>query len=126
MGTGTTALSQFCSPLHTHTALHPVISLLEREAGLRRDEQPERQREKLAAALARAIPDVTAGVALLADLLGIPPGDRDAVLELSPQQRKERTFQALLDQLAGLGRAPASAGALRGRALGGPDHAGAD
>ena len=54
-----TALAQSCSPHHTHTALHPVIGLLEREAGLRRDEPPERRREKLAAALARAaIPDV--------------------------------------------------------------------
>ena len=100
---GHTALSQFCSPHHTHTALHPVIGLLEREAGLRREEPPERQREKLAAALARAaIPDVVEGAVLLADLLGIPARDGEAALELSPQQKKERTFRALLDQLAGL------------------------
>ena len=42
---------------------------------------------------------------------------------LSPQQKKERTFQALLDQLAGLAAQRAGAGALRGRALGRPDHA---
>ena len=80
-----TALAQFCSPHHTHTALHPVIGLLEREAGLRRDEPPERRREKLAAALARAaIPDVAESRTLLADLLGIPAGDRDPPLGAEP------------------------------------------
>ena len=44
-----TPLSQFCSPYHTNTALHPVIGLLERAAGLDRDQPPERQLDKLEA-----------------------------------------------------------------------------
>ena len=60
--------------------------------------------------LALAVADVREGAALLADLLGIPAAGRYPPLDLSPQQRKERTFRALLDQLAGLAaRAPALA-----------------
>ena len=118
-----TPLGQFCSPYHANTALHPVIGLLERAAGLRREDPPERQLDKLEAMLALAVEDVREAAPLLADLLGIPAGGRYPPLELSPQQRKERTFQALLDQLAGLAARAAGAGALRGRALGRPDHA---
>ena len=39
---------------------------------------------------------------LLADLLAIPTGQRYRPLELSPHQKKERTFQALLEQFEGL------------------------
>ena len=98
-----TALSHFCSSYHANSALHPVIGLLEREAGLRREDPPERQLDKLEATLALAVEDVRAAAPLLADLLAIPvPAGRYPPLDLSPQQQKERTFQALLDQLAGL------------------------
>ncbi len=53
--------------------------------------------------LALAVGDADGeAAALLADLLGIPATGRYPPLALSPQQRKERTFRALLDQLAGL------------------------
>jgi class 3 adenylate cyclase/predicted ATPase len=97
-----TALSQFCSPYHTNTALHPVIGLLERAAGLRREDPPEHHLDRLEAMLALATEDVGACAPPLADLLGIPTGGRYPVLELSPQQRKKQIFRALLDQLAGL------------------------
>jgi predicted ATPase len=41
-------------------------------------------------------------VAVLANLLSLPPNDRYRLLELSPQNRKEKTFAALLAQLDGL------------------------
>ena len=97
-----TWLGQFCSPQHVNTALHPVVGLLERAAGLRREDPPERQLDKLEAMLAPAVEDVGEAAPVLADLLGIPAGDRYPPLDLSPRQRKERTFQTLLDQLAGL------------------------
>ena len=65
-------------------------------------------------------------VPLLAALLGDP--DRrplPARSTLTPQRQKERTLQALLDQLEGLAAPAAGAGALRGRALDRPDDAGA-
>ena len=56
-----TPLGQFCSPYHTNTALHPVVGLLERAAGLRREDPPERQLDKLEAMLALATEDVRRG-----------------------------------------------------------------
>ena len=97
-----TWLGQFCSPYHANTALHPVIGLLERAAGLRREDPTAVQLDKLEAMLGRAVDDAGEAAPVLADLLGIPAAERYPSLDLSPQQRKERTFQVLLDQLAGL------------------------
>lgn len=98
-----TWLGQFCSPYHINTALHPVTGLIERAAGLRRDEPPECQLDRLEAMLAGATAKVAEAAPLLADLLGIlAPAGRYPPLELSPRQKKERTFQVLIDQLAGL------------------------
>jgi predicted ATPase len=52
--------------------------------------------------LALAVADVEESAALFADLLGINSSKRYRRLELSPQLKKEKTFQALLEQLAGL------------------------
>src|SRR5207247_2593641 len=41
---------------------------------------------------------------LIAELLSLPVGDRFPPLELSPQQRKSRTLQALIRQVAALAR----------------------
>jgi predicted ATPase len=97
-----TLLSHFCSPFHQTSALHPVIGLLERGAGYARDDPPGRKLEKLEALLGRATEQASAGASLIAALLGIPAGDRYPALDLTPQQQKERTFEALLDQLGGL------------------------
>ena len=56
-----TWLGQFCSPYHANTALHPVIGLLERAAGLRREDPTRRQLDKLEAMLARAVDDARRG-----------------------------------------------------------------
>jgi class 3 adenylate cyclase/predicted ATPase len=102
-----TLLSHSCSPFYQTSALHPVIGLLERAAGYARDDPPVCKLEKLEALLGRATDNVAAVAPLIADLLAIPAGDRYPATDLSPEQHKERTFQALLDQLAGLAaRAP--------------------
>jgi class 3 adenylate cyclase len=97
-----TLLRHFCSPYHTNSALHPIIGLLERGAGLRPGDLPDRQLDKLEAMLALAVADVEASAALFADLLGINTSERYCRPDLSPQLKKEKTFQALLEQLAGL------------------------
>jgi len=97
-----TLLSHSCSPFHQTSALHPVIGLLERGAGYARDDPPERKLEKLEALLGRATENVAAVAPLIAALLSIPAGGRYSVRDLTPQQQKERTFEALIDQLAGL------------------------
>jgi predicted ATPase/class 3 adenylate cyclase len=97
-----TSLSHFCSPFHTNSALYPVVGLLERAAGIRREDPPAEQLDKLEAMLALGTDNVQESAPLIADLLAIPTGQRYRPLELSPHQKKERTFQALLEQVEGL------------------------
>jgi class 3 adenylate cyclase/predicted ATPase len=97
-----TLLSHSCSPFHQTSALHPVIGLLERGAGYAPDDPPERKLEKLEALLGRATEHVAAVAPLIAGLLAIPTGGRYPPSDLAPQQQKERTFRALIDQLVGL------------------------
>ncbi|MDB5407426.1 MAG: guanylate cyclase [Rhodospirillales bacterium] len=94
-------LRYFCSPHHQDTALHPIVGHLERAAGFERDDNAERRLDKLEALLAPSTKDMKQAAALLADLLSIG-GDRYPLLNLNPQARKEKTFEALLTQLAGL------------------------
>src|SRR5262249_42841387 len=61
---------------------------------------PEQQLDKLETLLGRATDDTREAVPILADLLAIPTAGRYPALTLSPQQRKEKTFQVLFDQLA--------------------------
>ena len=97
-------LSQYCSPFHQTSALHPVIDLLERAAQFARDDAPSEKLSKLEALLAQATADVNAAAPVMAALLAIPIGDRYPPLSISPQRQKERTLEILLDQLAGLSR----------------------
>ena len=95
-------LRYFCSPHHQDSALYPSISQLERAAGFRREDTVTQRLSKLEMVLAQATNDLGEVVPLMAGLLSIPTGDRYPPLELSPQQRKERIFQAQLAQLEGL------------------------
>ena len=96
-------LRYFCSPYHQDSALFPLIDQLGHAAGFPRDDIPEARLEKLEALLASAAtPDKDKDVALLADLLSLPPSNYDPLPNLSPQRKKERTLEALLRQLEGL------------------------
>ena len=59
--------------------------------------------EKLEALLAPTSPPAE-DVALLAELLSLPVGDRHASPPLAPQRKRERTFEALLRRLEGSAR----------------------
>jgi tetratricopeptide (TPR) repeat protein len=91
-------LRYFCSPHHTNSALFPVIGLLERATGLGRHDLPDVKLDKLAS-LTSMTPGHEDDVRLLADLLSIPTKHRYAPLNLSPQQKKEKTFEVLLRQI---------------------------
>src|SRR5262252_1372634 len=95
-----TRLRYFCSPHHQDSALHPIIAQLERAAGFEREDTPEVKLDKLAV-LAPASPE---DGALLAELLSLPTAGRFPPLQLAPQRKKEKTFEALLRQLEGLAR----------------------
>jgi predicted ATPase len=94
-------LRYFCSAHHTNSALFPFISQLERAAGFERGDSPEQKLAKLEVLLAQSAADAD-HVAVLANLLSLPADDRYRLPELSPQNRKEKTFAALLAQLDGL------------------------
>jgi class 3 adenylate cyclase/pimeloyl-ACP methyl ester carboxylesterase len=89
-----------CSQQHVGRALHPVIVLLEYEAGFRREDSREVRLEKLQNLVGRGGGDSAASVPTIAALLGITTNGLYPPLALTPQQRKERTFETLLDHLA--------------------------
>ena len=85
-----TRLRYFCSPQHTDSALYPIISQMERAAGFARDDSAQAKLDKLDAVLALAstsIQDAT----LLAEMLSLPNDARHPPLELTPQQRRQKT-----------------------------------
>ncbi|KUJ73472.1 guanylate cyclase [Ruegeria marisrubri] len=94
-------LSFQCSPYHSSSALYPVIQHLELAAGFAPSDSDAERLEKLAR-LMRGQPDD--GLHLIADLLHIPTEDRFAPLDLTPQQRLEKTLSALSAQLASMAR----------------------
>src|SRR5262249_37338450 len=96
-----TFLRYFCSPHTQGSAVRPAIGQLERAAGFEPGDKPERKLDKLEALLARISTSVE-DVLLLAELLSIPTAERYPVLDLTPQRKREKTFQALLRQLDGL------------------------
>jgi predicted ATPase len=95
-----TRMRYFCSPHHQDSALHPIITQLERAAGFEREDAPEVKLDRLAA-LAPASPE---DGALLAELLSLPTEGRFPALQLTPQRKKEKTYEALLRQLETLAR----------------------
>src|SRR4051812_39628996 len=96
-------LRWFCSPHHQDSALYPVIAQMERAAGFMHGDAPAARLSKLQALLAVAGPSPE-GVALIADLHGLPTADLAPLPDLTPQRKKERTFEALLCQLEALAR----------------------
>jgi class 3 adenylate cyclase/tetratricopeptide (TPR) repeat protein len=90
------------SPYHTNSALFPVLDQLHRAAGLGRDDAPQVKLAKLEALLVLAVPDPKSAVPLIAEHLAIPTGDRYPPHELAPEEKKAKTFQALVAQLEGL------------------------
>jgi class 3 adenylate cyclase len=98
-----TRLRYFCSPHYQDSALFPFIAQLERAGGFEREDTPGARLEKLEALVAANAP-AEGDVQLIAEMLSVPFGGRYPALNLTPQRKKEKTFEALLRQLAGLAR----------------------
>jgi class 3 adenylate cyclase len=111
-----------CSPSHTENALYPVIRHLEHAAGFQAGDEPETRLDKLEALLRQGVEDAAEGAALLAPLLSLP-AERYGTIELTAEQRSERVFKALIDQLLGLAAKKPGAVHPRGRPLGRSDDA---
>lgn len=91
-----------CSPYHGDSALYPTIQQITQAAGLTEDDSVGKRLERLEALLAMATEEVGAIAPLIAMLLGLDPTSRYGVSTLTPQQRRNRTLAALIEQLVGL------------------------
>lgn len=85
------------------TTARPTIqtahfTLLERAAGFERSDGPEIRFKKLGSLLALGSKNPEEVVPLIAALLALPTG----ALGLNPRQQKQKTLEALVDQLQGL------------------------
>jgi class 3 adenylate cyclase len=98
-----THLRYFCSPQHTDSAFYPIIIQMERAAGFAHDDKPKARLDKLGALLGQT--STTAqDRALFAEMLSLPNDGRYPALELTPQQRRQRTLDALIAQIEALAR----------------------
>jgi predicted ATPase/class 3 adenylate cyclase len=96
-----TRLRYFCSPQHTDSALYPIIGQMERAAGLVHDDTPQVRLDKLDAVLAQTSTS-NEDAALFADMLSLPNDGRYPTVDLTPEERRQRTLEALTAQLVEL------------------------
>jgi predicted ATPase len=98
-----TRLRYFCSPQHTDSALYPVISQMERAARFVHDDTAKAKLDKLDAVLAQTSTRIE-DTALFAEMLSLANDGRYAALDVTPEQRRQRTLDALLSQMEALAR----------------------
>jgi class 3 adenylate cyclase len=96
-------LRYFCSPQHTDSAFYPVIGRMERAAGFMHDDTPQAKLDKLEAVLAQTSTSKQ-DAALFAEMLSLPNDGRYPARELEPQQRRQKTLEALTAQVEALSR----------------------
>jgi len=98
-----TRLRYFCSPQHTDSAFSPIIGQMERAAGFLHDDTSQQKLDKLDALLAQASTSIQ-DAALIAEMLSLPNDGRYPDLELTPEQRRQKTLEALSAQMETLSR----------------------
>jgi predicted ATPase len=98
-----TRLRYFCSPQHTDSALYPIIGQMERTAGLAHGDTAQLKLDKLDALLAHTSTSAQ-DVSLFADMLSLPNDGRYPALEMAPEQRRQKTLEALGSQMEALSR----------------------
>jgi class 3 adenylate cyclase/predicted ATPase len=98
-----TRLRYFCSPQHTDSAFYTIIGQMERAAGLLHDDTSQQKLDKLDALLAQTSTSIQ-DAALLAEMLSLPNDGRYPALDLTPQQRRQKTLEALTAQMETLSR----------------------
>jgi DNA-binding winged helix-turn-helix (wHTH) protein/predicted ATPase len=96
-------LRNFCSPQHPDSALYPPTRQIERAAKFTRDDTSQAKLDKLDTLLAQSATSPH-DAALFAEMLSLPDDGRYPALELTPQQRRQRTLEALMLQVVTLSR----------------------
>jgi hypothetical protein len=95
-------LRYFCSPHHAHSPLYPFIAQLEQAVSFEPGSSAGAKLDGLEALLKPTARNLPRDLALMADLLSVPTDGRTPALAVSPQQKREMTLTALLDQLDGV------------------------
>ena len=98
-----TRLRYYCSPQHTDSALYPIIGQMERAAGLAHGDNAQAKLDKLDALLAQTSTSKQ-DAALFAEMLSLPNDGRYPALNMDPQQRRQKTLEALTAQVEALSR----------------------
>jgi class 3 adenylate cyclase/predicted ATPase len=96
-----TRLRYFCSPQHTDGAFYPLIGQFERAAGFAHGDTPQAKLDKLDALLAQSATSAD-DAALFAEMLSLPNDGRYPAPQLTPQQRRQGTLEALVLQVTAL------------------------
>jgi predicted ATPase/class 3 adenylate cyclase len=87
-----------CSPLHRHTALHPLVTALSALSGLDRASSNAERLQCLNDLIADGAPE---SLELFAQLLSVDGVEMAATTSLTPQGRRRRTLEALCEWLLG-------------------------
>jgi len=91
-------------PYYTSSALYPIITRLERAARFRAEDSAEAKLDKLRRFLRIAEGTPDEHLPIFGALLSLPLSEGMSSEALTPEQRKERTLVALVDQLLALAR----------------------
>ena len=98
-----TRLRYFCSPQHTDSALYPIIGQMERAAGLAHGDATQVKLDKLDALLAQTATSKR-DAALFAEMLSLPNDGRYPPGDTDPNQRRQKTLEALTAHIEALSR----------------------
>ena len=96
---GTPVIEWRTTPHHQASSLHPAHEYFERALAFEREQSDEEKLDVLEDYLRERNLDGEEEVSLFASLLSIEFEDRYALLEMSPQMQKQKTFELLLDWL---------------------------
>ena len=98
-----TRLLYFCSSHYADSALYPIISQIKRAAGFAHNDTLQTKLDKLDGLLARTSTSIQ-DAALFAEMLSLPNDGRYPTLDLTPQQRRQRTLEAFYRRIKELTR----------------------
>src|SRR6476660_2780439 len=96
-------LRNFCSPQHTDSALYPISNHMKRAAGFAHDDTAQAKLDKLDGLLAQSVTP-REDAALIAEMLSLPNDGRYPTLELTAEQRRQKTLEVLTAQREALSR----------------------
>jgi class 3 adenylate cyclase/predicted ATPase len=98
VGEPQTRLRYFCSPHYTDSAFYPIIGQMERAAGFTYNDTLQTKLNKLDVLLAQTSTS-NQSLSLFGEMLSLPNDGRYPTLQLTPEQRRQRTLEALISQV---------------------------